>query len=1136
MNRTRRLVRAGSALLGLGAVVGGLPALLIGVVGWPLPRTLPTSDQVRTALDDGWRPDERFVLCVLALMVWLLWAQLMRHVFGQFRFQLQLQRDAAATGDQLLPEVAYASAPRRGMGQRLAGWLVGGLMMSSPLLPAAAMASPSRPVPVVMAVTQATAVPLANAALTPGPAASMAPRTSPSYVVHTWDERRDCLWNIAERYLGDPFRWTEIRDLNAERVQDDGRTLGENPSSWVYPGWELILPPDATGVDVIPAATPTNAAPTNAAPAASSSTSPAAPATAGGAVAAPSTVAPATTVATTAPATTTPATAPASTAAPSSAPPVTAAPLPSALPAPAPTGEAPATTVREPARRSSSTTVVTVPAPVPAVGQVNGSPTSAPGRVRATTTTVEEQGETAAPKVRRGGWSLVRDFPVKLDGAGLVGAGLLGAGVIGTLDRMRRRQRRRGRLLLPDVTLAGKELALRVGADPRGAAFVDVALRAMAGQLRESGEAVPDVLAVELGRRAMTVFLAAPAPAPPGFTARDGGRRWVLPRNADVDALEDLAQGVPAPCPALVSVGRVPDGGVLLLDLEQATLTTAVGDRDASQAVLAAAAVELATSEWADFISLVLVGFGAELAGLERVRVVDSVAEVIDELEAGAAEIASVLADAGCASTLEARVRGQAPDAWVPTIVLCHKRPPARMAKRLAAVATTSGSAGVGVLVAGAMEGAWELVAEGDGLMVGPLGVSVTAHGLAPEETAAVGDLFEVALAEEDLDQEDDSDDVGFASSVDDDETDTDKIDSDEGAWSAGGKSPTDDGALDEDTDADQPDEVVADARAARDLVAPGLPPEIADLEAVRGYSAFLGIMGPPGLWGGAKPLSRAKALELLFYLALHPRKPIDAERLMNVLWPGWQLADAPKTTKRHPTATTLNTTVTVARGCLGRGPDGRLHLPHLQGNGTRYYALEDVGLDFQIFCDLTLMARNAEAVGDPERAIGILKAAMQLVRGLPFEGVLKEDDETKPLQWVFVEGVYYAIEGAVAEAAHRLAVLCMAANDAEGAAKAAQRGLLARPGDRVLVHDLMLAGGMACNPGAVEAALRELGDLVDQDEPYDRIDAETMALYREQMARAMRRDDHGPEQPPAGSNGAASNGHHPSRPSLVNR
>mgnify|MGYP000725230105 CR=1 FL=1 len=90
----------------------------------------------------------------------------------------------------------------------------------------------------------------------------------------------------------------------------------------------------------------------------------------------------------------------------------------------------------------------------------------------------------------------------------------------------------------------------------------------------------------------------------------------------------------------------------------------------------------------------------------------------------------------------------------------------------------------------------------------------------------------------------------------------------------------------------------------------------------------------------------------------------------MNVLWPGWQLADAPKATKRHPTATTLNTTVTVARGCLGRGPDGRLHLPHLQGNGTRYYALEDVGLDFQIFCDLTLMARNAEA-GRPVRRTG---------------------------------------------------------------------------------------------------------------------------------------------------------------------
>lgn len=34
-------------------------------------------------------------------------------------------------------------------------------------------------------------------------------------------------------------------------------------------------------------------------------------------------------------------------------------------------------------------------------------------------------------------------------------------------------------------------------------------------------------------------------------------------------------------------------------------------------------------------------------------------------------------------------------------------------------------------------------------MMVGPLGVGVVAHGLAPEESAAVGALFEIALPDE---------------------------------------------------------------------------------------------------------------------------------------------------------------------------------------------------------------------------------------------------------------------------------------------------------------------------------------------------------------------------------------------------
>lgn len=95
----------------------------------------------------------------------------------------------------------------------------------------------------------------------------------------------DSLWRIAERLLGDGFRWGEIWELNARREMERGRRF-VNPDL-IYPGWWLELPLSAgySGVDEevevprgSPATEPTTA-PARPAPTNGASPVPAAPST-----------------------------------------------------------------------------------------------------------------------------------------------------------------------------------------------------------------------------------------------------------------------------------------------------------------------------------------------------------------------------------------------------------------------------------------------------------------------------------------------------------------------------------------------------------------------------------------------------------------------------------------------------------------------------------------------------------------------------------------------------------------------------------------------------------------------------------------------------------------------------------------
>src|SRR5690606_28368542 len=84
------------------------------------------------------------------------------------------------------------------------------------------------------------------------------PDAAPAVAAPTYEvQHRDTLWDIAERHLGDPFRWSEIFQLNEGCAQADGRCLTD--PDLIFPGWRLQLPADAVGLAPVPG--PESAAP-----------------------------------------------------------------------------------------------------------------------------------------------------------------------------------------------------------------------------------------------------------------------------------------------------------------------------------------------------------------------------------------------------------------------------------------------------------------------------------------------------------------------------------------------------------------------------------------------------------------------------------------------------------------------------------------------------------------------------------------------------------------------------------------------------------------------------------------------------------------------------------------------------------
>jgi len=623
-----------------------------------------------------------------------------------------------------------------------------------------------------------------------------------------------------------------------------------------------------------------------------------------------------------------------------------------------------------------------------------------------------------------------------------IGYGLLAGGVVALLDRLRRAQQRRRpsglRIALPEGDLAEFERGLRVAADQGAAEWINLSLRLLSVIVRRSRINPPSVVAVRL-RDEMIEFVLDPRhcldPVPEPFQRSSSGNSWLLNRSDQmIEALRRDAEvvGTDPPIPGLVTLGRDGDG-LLVANLERAGSIAVSGEE--AGALIQSIAVELATSAWADQADLILVGFEAKVDGLERVSHCESIGAVVQKLDRRIKERRALLALGGHSNNAGPRwLEGD--EAWDLCIVVCSSTRSVDEYGTLQRITELVGDGSLGVIAIIGRDvpsARWHVRAEHGRVLVQENDWewdSASAQPVPSNLIDGVNSLVSVATIAEGVDP---------------------------------GCMPY--GAL----SIPIPEDPASLARHGPDIA-------VQDCELPAGDGADGGvevrILGPVEIVGAARPFTRAWAVELIVYLAMHPGG-VSNDRWATALWPDKVMAPA-----------SLHSTASAARRSLGSESSGDDYLPRARG---RLALGPGVHTDWDRFVDLS----NSKIPED-------WKLALRLIRGRPFDGLRSSD-------WVLLEGIQATVEAVVVDLACQYSEHCLTVYDAAGAEWGARQGLRVSPYDERLYRILLRTAEAAGHPAGVESIMSELFHLVaDEVEPFDAVHPETLELYRRLSRRSL--------------------------------
>ncbi|GAA1435915.1 LysM peptidoglycan-binding domain-containing protein [Microlunatus lacustris] len=1077
--RLRLLGFAG--LLAIMVLLAGVPAALITIGATPSPQQLPTWDRVWGALtqpDDG-----HLLLAVIAVVAWAAWLFIAASVVLEIAFRLR------GVSAPRLPGLAVPQGLARGLVS------VAALLFTALPLGATASAAPPTPPPVTATVAPSSPTHTVTAPSNPATAPTGTSRHTDKHHHTTTHTVRsgETLWAIAEQHLGDGARYREIAQLNYGHRQPDGGKL--TGTHWIRPGWELTVPttndsggskpaqqqsytvqPGDTLWDIADDELGTGSRYVEIVAASSGIEQPGGhhltdpdEISAGWRLRIPTHHEQAGDNKSNSRPRTSPR--PPATSTPPATPPVSTPPL------------QPSSPNASPAQPSASTTPS---ATRPSTSAAPASEQPAPA----------QPGSTAAADDDASAEWVVRT-------AAGVGA-VLAAGVLGLVTTRRRGQQRRRRpgrtLPMPAPAAAKVEQDLRATADPLSVEAVDVALRTLAHSCSRTGDPLPVVRAARLTADQFDLYLAEPAELPDPWTGTADVTVWSLDAASAATLDAATVTDVPAPYPALVTIGHDLEGGHVFLDLEHLGALNITGDPERTQEVIAAVAVELATSQWADDLQITVVGAYPELEDAlqtGRIRYLPAVGHVLDEL-ANRAELDRAALASGHAQDLQhARVTGAAPDAWTPEIVLLAGPITARQRRQLETLVDQLPRVAIAAITTGIAVGEWtlDLADPGSDLAVlSPIGLQLQPQRIDQTTYKSILEMVALTDVDDDASPGDEATEPTLAD-IDQvtarraypDNTNTPRDDNGPQrpqpadtlpAAAAAPRLPSVDDAapmhadagvdrpavptdLGEDTETEAVQAVGADSAAANtehdtdddgdaDTAVPMAEPEPP--------TPVIRLLGPVDLLhagGRVEPNKRNSLLELAAYLALHPgatHKAID-----DAVWPN---------RKSEENLNTRNTATSKLRSWMGKSPAGDDYLPRHQ-SGSGYGFLPAVKTDWQLWQDLL-------PNGPTRAATEHLEQALKLIRGRPFDGV-------HPRRYAWAEPARQRMISDIVDASYELARRRLMQGRWRAAEEAIVIGLAIEPVLERLWRLRILAAHESRNTAATKEAIDRLLAITDE-------------------------------------------------------